>query len=367
LSQIAARVGVIQRVLPAYRAAFFDALAAECAGGLSVFAGQPRLDEMIEEQPAGLRTAVRAEAENHHWFSGGAYLCWQGGLMRWLKEWQPQILVVEANPRYVRTPSAVRWMHRRGRGVIGWGLGLPHGGKGLAGWLRRRFLGQFDALVTYSQQGLREYRAAGIPAGKVFLAPNAVAGRPTLPIPPRLAAFEEAGPAVLFVGRLQARKRVDLLLRACAALPAGQQPRLWVVGDGPEREALEALAQTVYPQAQSFGARHGDELAPFFDTADVFVLPGTGGLAVQQAMSHGLPVMVAEADGTQADLVRPENGWALPPGDLQALTQTLRQALADPTALRRMGAASYRIVREEINLENMVAAFVRAVGSLQEK
>ena len=54
-------MGVIQRVLPAYRAAFFDALAAECAGGLSVFAGQPRPEEMIEEQPAGLRTAVRAE------------------------------------------------------------------------------------------------------------------------------------------------------------------------------------------------------------------------------------------------------------------------------------------------------------------
>ena len=42
-------------------------------------------------------------------------------------------------------------------------------------------------------------------------------------------------------------------------------------------------------------------------------------------MSHGLPVMVAEADGTQADLVRPENGWTLPPGDLRVLTETLHE------------------------------------------
>ena len=81
-------------------------------------------------------------------------------------------------------------------------------------------------------------------------------------------------------------------------------------------------------------------------------------------MAEGLPVIVAEADGTQADLVRPENGWCVPPGDLPALTAALREALSDPPRLRRMGEASYRIVAEEINLETMVAAFVRAVNAV---
>ena len=90
-------------------------------------------------------------------------------------------------------------------------------------------------------------------------------------------------------------------------------------------------------------------------------MPGTGGLAVQQAMSFALPVIVAEADGTQADLVRPENGWSLPPGNLDALISTLRQALENVTRLRQMGLASYRIVADEINLENMIKAFERAV------
>ncbi|NTU76032.1 MAG: glycosyltransferase family 4 protein, partial [Anaerolineaceae bacterium] len=65
--------------------------------------------------------------------------------------------------------------------------------------------------------------------------------------------------------------------------------------------------------------------------------------------------------GTQSTLVRPENGWLLPPGDLNALAVTMQQALADLPRLRRMGAASYEIVQNEVNLETMVAAFEAAV------
>ena len=113
------------------------------------------------------------------------------------------------------------------------------------------------------------------------------------------------------------------------------------------------------------GAKHGAELAPFFQAADLFVLPGTGGLAVQQAMSYGLPVLVAQGDGTQADLVRPANGWQIPPGDDAALAATLRAALSEPARLRAMGAESYRIVSEEINLEKMVSVFVSALNSVK--
>ena len=167
------------------------------------------------------------------------------------------------------------------------------------------------------------------------------------------------------MGRLQARKRIDSLLRACAVLSEVEgpdAPRLVIVGDGPERGNLEQVAQQIYPSAQFIGAKHGDELKPYFAEADLFVLPGTGGLAVQEAMSHGLPVIVAKGDGTQDDLVRPENGWQIPPGDEDALISTLREALSDISRLRKMGVESYRIVSQEINLEKMVEAFVGALN-----
>ncbi|MBA4380620.1 MAG: hypothetical protein C0393_08105 [Anaerolinea sp.] len=382
ISRFSGRLGVQQRVLPIYRLPFFDALAAACAGGSSVFAGQPRPDEAIAVTDQ-LRFTHYALARNIHILRGPLYLCWQGGLIQWLDDWRPDALIVEANPRYLSTPAAINWTRRMNVPVIGWGLGAPPLAGPLAG-LRRparlRFLSRFDALITYSQRGAQEYAALGFPADKIFVAPNAAAPCPTTPPLPRSPAFE-GRPCLLFVGRLQARKRLDDLLRACASLPETMQPRLVIVGEGPERENLEILAKTVYPRAEFVGPKYKEELVPYFTAADLFVLPGTGGLAVQEAMSYGLPVIMGQGDGTNDDLVRPENGWQIPPDDpstgfrqaqpassgqaLPALTETLRTALSDAARLRVMGAESYRIVAEEINIERMVGVFVEALNRLK--
>jgi glycosyltransferase involved in cell wall biosynthesis len=361
------RLGVQQRVLPIYRASFFDLLAGSCTGGLSVFAGQPLPREGIA--PADeLQVADFTLARNRHIFdpSSSLYLCWQGGLLRWLEGWQPDVLIVEANPRYLSTRLAVHWMRQRGRMVVGWGLGAPVLSGPLASlrsWERLSLLRSLDGVIAYSRRGAEEYRALGLPAERVFVAPNAVEERPVAPPSSHPPVFGER-PVVLFVGRLQARKRLDILFSACTALPVELQPRLIIVGDGPARAEFETLAQTIYPGTEFVGARHGSELEPYFAAADVFVLPGTGGLAVQQAMAHSLPVIVAQGDGTQDDLVRPENGWQVRPDDPEALRAALSTALNDPARLRQMGTESYRIVEEEVNLEAMVSAFVGVLNQL---
>jgi glycosyltransferase involved in cell wall biosynthesis len=361
------RLGLQQRVLPAYRAPFFDRLAEACSGGLSVFAGQPRPDESIATIDS-LQKAIFVPAQNRHFqdVTSPFYLCWQSGLIHWLETWQPHAVIIEANPRNLNTRRAVSWMHARRRPVVGWGLGAPPLSGRLAAlrrWERLTFLRSLDALVAYSRRGAEEYLQLGFPSNRVFVAPNAAAARPARPPAERPDTF--AGrPSVLFVGRLQARKRIDNLLRACAALPPDLQPRLRVVGDGPALQEFQELAAQIYPQAEFPGARRGPELEACFEQADLFVLPGTGGLAVQEAMAHGLPVIVAEGDGTQDDLVRPENGWRIGPGDASALTAALRSALSDPARLRQMGRQSYRIVAEEVNLEAMLEVFIRALDRI---
>jgi hypothetical protein len=136
--QFQGRLALQQRVLPAYRAPLFDLLSQQCAGGLSVFAGQPQADEQIASTDR-LQVAQLVNAQNRHLFQVGSpfYQCWQPGIVAWLEAWQPDALIVEANPRYRTTPAAVRWMHDRGRPVLGWGLGAPGLQGALAGWRRR--------------------------------------------------------------------------------------------------------------------------------------------------------------------------------------------------------------------------------------
>ena len=358
------KLALQQRVLPGYRVPFFDLLASQCEGGMSLFAGMPRPVEMISSGTT--RLAKHVEAKNIHLFGGMFYLCHQQGFVNWLEEWNPDALIVEANPRYLATSSAVKWMHARGRKVIGWGLGSPTV-RGFRKQRRLSFINQFDVILSYSQRGAEEYAALGFPREKIFVAHNSVAARPEAPNRKPQTLRQAQGSAVdrvtiLFVGRLQARKRIDSLLRACAEL--GTNPRLMIVGDGPERAAMESLAKEIYPSAEFIGAKHGAELKPYFAQADLFVLPGTGGLAVQEAMSYGLPVIVAKGDGTQDDLVREKNGWQIPPEDYGALLAAMKNALSDIARLREMGKESFRIVSEEINIQTMADVFVTALNSI---
>jgi glycosyltransferase involved in cell wall biosynthesis len=360
------RLALQQRVLPEYRVPFFDALAGACNGGLSIFAGKPLPSENIRTS-TGLKVAHYYPAENRHFMNPASpfYQCRQEGILEWLEAWDPQALIIEANSRYPNTQKAIRWMHERKRPVIGWGLGAPPARGILGYWKEHRrwnLLHALDAVIAYSQRGREEYISLGLHREYVYVAYNAANPRPPHPAPQRPSSFL-GKPSVLFVGRLQSRKRIDNLLYACAKLPSSLQPQLLIVGDGPAREYFQSVASRAYPSAKFLGARYGEALNTLFTSADLFVLPGSGGLAVQQAMSYALPVIVADGDGTQEDLVSENNGWLIPANDIDALIEALLKALSDPARLRSMGKASFRIVSEKINIEEMVKVFIKALST----
>jgi glycosyltransferase involved in cell wall biosynthesis len=330
-----------------------------------VYAGQPWAEEAMG--PRGWpKTAQAWPGRNFYLFRGGLRLVWQRGILKWLGSFQPEAMILEANPRNLSNSRIVAWMQAHKGPVVGWGLGAPPFIGPLAkiqNLRRHTYLQNFDALITYSRRGAQEFAAAGFDPQRIYIAPNAITPSPAGQVPDRPLQLDEPA-TLLFVGRLQARKRVDDLLMACAKLPENIRPQLWIVGEGPARTELQSLARQTYPRAYFYGDRRGSDLDELFNQADLFVLPGTGGLAVQQAMAHALPVIVAEADGTQADLVRPENGWCLQTPGPSSLRIVLQQALSDRVRLRRMGLASWKIVREEINIEKMVEVFLRALQTI---
>ena len=86
---------------------------------------------------------------------------------------------------------------------------------------------------------------------------------------------------------------------------------------------------------------------------NLFVLPSIHepwGLAVNEAMNLGLPVVVSDQVGCAPDLVSPDNGWVFPAGDTEALARILDSALSDADGLSRKGrASSARIARWDIS------------------
>src|SRR5205823_1157153 len=135
----------------------------------------------------------------------------------------------------------------------------------------------------------------------------------------------------------------------------GPAARLWVLGDGPERPELEALAGEVAPrQVFWHGFINQSQMPSLLAAADAFVLPSEDepwGLAVNEAMACGLPAVCSDRVGCVPDLVRDGvTGFCYPVGDVMALADRLSTLLGDRTACRRMGQAAQDLVLREYDV-----------------
>ncbi|MEA5360883.1 glycosyltransferase family 4 protein [Amycolatopsis sp., V23-08] len=152
--------------------------------------------------------------------------------------------------------------------------------------------------------------------------------------------------SVLFVGRLDAEKNIDQLLRALAPLP---HVRADLVGDGTRRRDLETLAAElgVADRVTFHGFVPDAELVRRYAAADVFCMPGTAelqSLATMEAMAAGLPVVAADALALPHLVHHGENGYLFEPGAITTISRWLADLAADPAARARMGEASRAIV-----------------------
>ena len=161
----------------------------------------------------------------------------------------------------------------------------------------------------------------------------------------------------LFVGGLIAVKRIELLIEAFAKADHSNAV-LWIVGDGPEKSSLMALAEQTHARIRFFG-RVVDGVDKYFAACDFFVLPRLGGLALNQAMFWEKICLCSVADGTEDDLVIDgQTGIRFEGDDLNSLHQALlRASELPPDEEKRMGAAARRLIMERSNVEQMVETF----------
>jgi glycosyltransferase involved in cell wall biosynthesis len=157
----------------------------------------------------------------------------------------------------------------------------------------------------------------------------------------------------LAVGRLRAPKDFACLVRATAELAPGRL-RVFIVGDGPDRPALQAEIARLGAGASVELLGERADVAELLAAADLFVLPSHSEgmpMSVLEAMAAGLPV-VASAVGGIPELVRDgETGRLVAPGDAPALARALDALAGDPVARARLGAAGRRRAEREFDVE----------------
>jgi glycosyltransferase involved in cell wall biosynthesis len=141
--------------------------------------------------------------------------------------------------------------------------------------------------------------------------------------------------------------------------------RCLVVGDAPRRRYLGHLLNL----ADRLGVRgrlvfvgEQEDVAPFVDAMDVFVLPSlTEGLplTVLEAMAVGKPVVGTDVGGISEAVRHGETGFVVPPRDPRKLAEALIGLLGDPSSARAMGEAGRRRVEKAFTMDNEVAQTVR--------
>jgi glycosyltransferase involved in cell wall biosynthesis len=177
------------------------------------------------------------------------------------------------------------------------------------------------------------------------------------------------GRTLLFVGRLIERKGAAFAVRAVAELARqGRDVRLVIVGDGPERAALSALATSldVAGRIELTGALATSSVRDWYERATILLMPTITdwkgeqegfGMVVVEAMAHGIPV-VASRSGGIPDIIRDgETGVLVPEGDANAIAASVARLLDHPAEAERLGAAARADVRERFAPTRIAAAF----------
>ncbi len=158
------------------------------------------------------------------------------------------------------------------------------------------------------------------------------------------------GDQLLFVGRLAAVKGVPVLLDALAAVRKIRPDlHLTLIGDGPDRAALEARVREMgLADAVTFaGYKAQDEVATTLQSVDALVLPSFAEgvpVVLMEGMAAGLPVVATQVGGVGELVTHSETGLLVPPGDSEALAAALLHLMEDGEARRRMGRAGRKKV-----------------------
>lgn len=216
-----------------------------------------------------------------------------------------------------------------------------------------RLVYTFAAKVVGVSQSVKKHLVATkeIPNRKGYVIYNPVS------IPQKFEPISTHYFNIVYVGRLEAVKNVEMLVRAFSRLKQ-KNLQLTIVGDGNEKENLHSLVRNLKPQNNIIFTGFSDNPSQFLSNADLFVLPSFSegfGIAAVEAMMLNIPVLCSNVGGIPEFIVDSENGWLFNPKNEDELVTKLETILVlEKSDLHKIAQNGYESVISKFTLEKYI-------------
>jgi glycosyltransferase involved in cell wall biosynthesis len=234
---------------------------------------------------------------------------------------------------------------------------------------------QADLVIAVCRRAAAELvETVGLPAGMVTVIPNGVDAAPFLTRPadvrPRIrgeAAARQEDVVIAHVGSLTAEKNHAALVRVAAAMrERGAPVRLWIIGDGPERTAVERLVRSAGMDRQTWLPGVRSDVADLLAAADLLVLPslteGMPAVVIEAGLSR-LPVVAYNVGGIDEVVREGQTGMLVPAGDERALQAAVASLVENGGRRRTMGEAA-RVACVSYEITRIAAQYAEAYAGL---
>lgn len=294
----------------------------------------------------------------------------QTGVLEKIRELKPDIVV-----NMCHVGNATHWRiiglkKDMGFKLVAWQCGYEyHPGK-LKGWLLDKFVPHYDYHLAYHSNARDYAMSHGARADQITVMHNTINEEKIATLPKAEAralvvgSHPEIGDRkiILFVGAVLAEKRIEVILQALDAMQR-KDAVLVLVGDGEHLPVIRQLCAGRDDVVITGSIVEG--VGPYFDAAELYVLPGTGGLGINEAMAHRLPIVSGFADGSADDLVVDgENGFRLRENTVAELAEKMTAILDNPELAGRMGERSREMITGKFAFREFINRIVTQLTRL---
>lgn len=258
--------------------------------------------------------------------------------------------------------SLVVLLKRQRPKFIWWGIGF--GRSDIAKLFRLWCVTRSEALIVYSEGAKEDFLEKGIGEDKVFVAPNTI----KVDLSDDVIKTDIQRTNFLFVGSLQARKRLSDLLQAFAevqdSLP--QNAKIEIIGEGSEEHLLRSLAERlgISNRVRFLGKiTRCEELQFYYSRALAAISPGQAGLAVLQAFGNGVPFITSRnaiSGGEIENIIDGVNGY-LYDNSIKQLGRLMIRLTKDKNISEQLGGNAQRYYKKYRTIDRMISVFKRSI------